>query len=84
MNYWEIRLGRDLWRAAESSWLLVAGYGKCAKTHIIVDWSAGCEMGAVSVGHAGQPGNGFLHQKRNIFMAKAHYFADNTVYRCYR
>ena len=30
---------------APSGW---AVYGKCAKTDIIVDWSAGCEMGAVS------------------------------------
>ena len=30
---------------APSGW---AVYGKCAKTHIIVDWSAGSEMGAVS------------------------------------
>lgn len=55
-------------------------YGKCAKTRIIVDWGAGCEVGAV-IGHAGQPGHGFLHQKYNIFMviAKAH-----PVYRCHR
>ena len=42
-------------------------YGKCAKTHIIVDWGAGCELGAV-IGHAGQPGHGFLHQKYNIII----------------
>ena len=30
---------------APSGW---AVYGKCAKTDIIVDWSAGSEMGAVS------------------------------------
>ena len=49
---------------APSRWSV---YGKCAKTHIIVDWGAGWEVGAV-IGHAGQPGNGFLHQKYNIII----------------
>ena len=46
-----------------------AADGKCAKTHIIVDWSVrATQMGAV-IAVLAMRENGFLHQKFNIFLA---------------
>ena len=79
MNYWEIRLGRDLWRAAESSWLRVSGLCMGSVPRLALLWTG---VRAVSwVQSLAMRVSGFLHQKYNIIMviAKAH-----PVYRCHR
>ena len=61
MNYWEIRLQSDLWRAALGSGCLGCGWQVCQDSHY-----CGLDMGAV-IAVLAMRENCFLHQF-NIFL----------------
>ena len=60
MNYWEIRLQSDLWRAALGAGCL----GSVPRLALLWTGVRATQMGAVLAMRE----NGFLHQKFNIFL----------------
>ena len=66
MNYWEIRLARDLWRAQESRSCLAQRLCMGSVPRLALLWT---EMGAACTILSMRATNGSLHQKFNIFHA---------------